>query len=80
MLLNTDTLKASLRHKLQKVDHDRVSAYSWILDQKKKKINQNKKTLLNVTSNGFLRDPWRTEPWFQPHMQICANTIWEFLA
>ncbi len=73
MLLNADTLKASLRHKLQKVDHDRVSAYSWILDQKKK-------TLLNVTSNGFLRDPWRTEPWFQPHMQICANTIWEFLA
>lgn len=37
MLLNADTLKASLRHRLQKVDHDRVSAYSWILDQKKQK-------------------------------------------
>ncbi len=43
MLLNADTLKASLRHKLQKVDHDRVSAYSWILDQKKRKEIKTKK-------------------------------------
>ncbi len=43
MLLNTDTLKASLRHKLQKVDHDRVSAYSWILDQKKKEKKSKQK-------------------------------------
>lgn len=69
MLLNEDTLKASLRRRLRKVDRDRVSAYSWISHQKKYF------RLLLVSW-----DPWWIEPWFQPHLQICGNALSVFLA